>query len=101
MIYVLLRSAELQIERVRIRVSEGGHDVPVDKIVDRRRRSFDELAWFVRQVDDCYVFDNSTGDPALLAARISRGPLWQFAAFPDDLVGALTKTEIDILPAEQ
>ncbi|GAA0327097.1 zeta toxin family protein [Sphingomonas oligophenolica] len=101
MIYVLLRSAELQIERVRIRVSEGGHDVPADKIVDRRRRSFAELGWFAAHVDDCYLFDNSTGDPALLAARTSRGPLWQFAAFPKDLAHMLAMSKIDIRPAAQ
>ncbi|MEO8373832.1 MAG: zeta toxin family protein [Sphingomonas bacterium] len=101
MIYVLLRSAELQIERVRVRVSEGGHDVPVDKIVDRRRRSFAELAWFATHVDDCFLFDNSTGEPALLAARMSRGPLWKFASFPEDLTDALATAKIDIRPAEQ
>ncbi len=30
LIYVLLESTQLQIDRVRIRVAEGGHDVPED-----------------------------------------------------------------------
>ncbi|HEX7742824.1 MAG TPA: AAA family ATPase, partial [Sphingobium sp.] len=33
MLYVVLDSAELQIERVRLRVSEGGHNVPAEKII--------------------------------------------------------------------
>jgi predicted ABC-type ATPase len=88
MIYVLLRSAELQIERVRIRVSEGGHDVPVDKIVDRRRRSFAELRWFSEHVDECYIFDNSTGEPEMIAEKID-GRLFRWAVFAPDLSAAL------------
>ena len=30
MIYIVLNSAELQVERVRVRVADGGHDVPAD-----------------------------------------------------------------------
>lgn len=94
MIYVVLHSAELQIERVRIRVSEGGHDVPVDKIVSRRARSFEQLGWFVRKVDACYIYDNSTGEPELSAARV-HGPLWTFNALPDDLQDVLDSVQID------
>jgi predicted ABC-type ATPase len=92
MIYVLLRSAELQIERVRLRVSEGGHDVPVDKIVDRRWRSFVELAWFIRHVDECYIFDNSTGEPEMLAA-LAGGALLRMGNLPADLEAALDESD--------
>lgn len=67
MIYVLLNSAALQVERVRIRVASGGHDVPEDKIRSRRARSFAQLGWFAGQVDQLVVFDNSSGEPALMA----------------------------------
>lgn len=67
MIYVVLKSAELQIERVAIRVSEGGHTVPEDKIRSRRARSFEQLTWFASNVDQCLIYDNSTGEPELIA----------------------------------
>ncbi|HYN45859.1 MAG TPA: AAA family ATPase, partial [Allosphingosinicella sp.] len=35
-IYIVLKSVELQAERIGIRVSEGGHDVPIAKIASRR-----------------------------------------------------------------
>lgn len=72
-IYVVLNSAELQLERIRVRVREGGHDVPMDKAVDRRRRSFEQLAWFCRHVDRGYVFDNSTAEPKFLADILPDG----------------------------
>src|SRR3546814_7852158 len=31
LVYVVLKSAELQMERIRIRVAKGGHDVPEDR----------------------------------------------------------------------
>jgi predicted ABC-type ATPase len=96
MIYVVLKSAALQTERIRIRVAEGGHDVPTDKVISRRGRSFVELAWFLRHVDDCYIFDNSTGEPELAAARVSRGPVWQFEALPGDLTAALAGAGVDL-----
>src|SRR3546814_6658672 len=45
LVYVVLKSAELQMERIRIRVAKGGHDVPEDKVFGRRKRSFEQLQW--------------------------------------------------------
>src|SRR5207237_4215539 len=42
LIYVFLRSVELNVERVRQRVKKGGHDVAEASIRDRRRRSFEQ-----------------------------------------------------------
>lgn len=69
MIYVLLRSVELQIERVRLRVQSGGHDVPEEKIRSRRKRSFEQLAWFATRVDTLDILDNSAGYPDLMATK--------------------------------
>lgn len=88
MIYVVLRSVELQLERIRIRVSEGGHDVPPNKVQARRQRSFDELGWFFNQVDDCYIYDNSTGEPELIGGKKSN-LLVQVRPFPPDMIRAL------------
>ena len=76
MIYVLLRTAELQIERVKLRVQNGGHDVPEDKIRSRRTRSFEQLAWFARTVDRLDIFDNSSGEPELMATKVGTALVW-------------------------
>lgn len=39
MIYVTLASAEIQLRRIVQRVADGGHDVPAEKVIDRRARS--------------------------------------------------------------
>lgn len=89
MIYVLLRSAALQIERVALRVSEGGHDVPREKIVSRRAKSFAQLLWFMRHVDQLLIFDNSTGEPELAAALAQDGVLKIYRSLPEDLMRML------------
>jgi len=69
LIYVLLSSAQLNVERVRLRVAKGGHDVPSDKIVERRERSLAQLPWFLAQADDAWPFDNSGRRPALIGSK--------------------------------
>ena len=49
----------INIARVRARVDEGGHDVPVDKIVARYNRGIANLQRALPIVDRAYVFDNS------------------------------------------
>nr|WP_295659490.1 zeta toxin family protein [Polymorphobacter sp.] len=75
MIFVLLDRVALQIDRVRIRVQTGGHDVPEDKIRSRRTRSFEQLAWFADHVDQLIVFDNSAGEPELMATKAGAAPI--------------------------
>ena len=75
MLFVLLRNVAMQIERVRIRVATGGHDVPEDKIRARRTRSFEQLAWFADHVDLLAIFDNPGGSPELMAAKHGDKPI--------------------------
>jgi predicted ABC-type ATPase len=42
-----------------MRVRKGGHDVPVDKITERWKRSLQQLPWFLDQADWALLFDNS------------------------------------------
>lgn len=39
LLYVVLETADMNVERVRLRVAAGGHGVPEDKIRGRRERS--------------------------------------------------------------
>lgn len=69
LIYVILRSPDLNVERVRLRVRKGGHDVPEDKIRARYVRSFEQMPWFLNQADWAWIFDNSGSTPRLIAAK--------------------------------
>jgi predicted ABC-type ATPase len=69
LIYVILKTPELSIERVRLRVAKGGHDVPSDKIRERYARSLKQLPWFLAQADKALIFDNSGSAPRLIAQK--------------------------------
>lgn len=94
MIYVNRDPVDLQLARIHNRVAEGGHDVPVDKVASRRQRSFDQLAWFVRHVDECLVFNNSTGEPELVGG-LQSGYLIQIKAFLCDFLVALNAAGLE------
>ncbi len=96
MIYVVLKSAELQTKRIQIRVSEGGHNVPAEKIVKRRERSFQQLAWFLQHVDECFIFDNSDGKPDLIAEWFGAG-LNCYSKLPEDMKSILADSGIYML----
>lgn len=96
MIYILLASAELQLERVAVRVAEGGHHVPPDKVVARRARSFEQLAWFCGNIDRGYIFDNSTSEPKFLADILFDGSVLRWNDLPGDLTEALASAGVSI-----
>jgi predicted ABC-type ATPase len=66
---VTLRTAALNIERVKNRVKDGGHSVPIKKIVARRERSFKQLPWFLDQADFALIYDNSDREPKLVGKK--------------------------------
>jgi predicted ABC-type ATPase len=70
LIYVFLRTADLNVERVRQRVAQGGHDVPEPAIRDRRRRSFEQLDWCFGEADNAEIYDNSGAEPRLVVSKV-------------------------------
>jgi len=62
-IYVVLDTAERNIERVHLRVAKGGHAVPEDKIRSRRQGSLAQFPWFLDQADQAWIYDNSGATP--------------------------------------
>ena len=69
LIYVFLETADLNIARVRQRVKKGGHDVAEASIRDRRRRSFEQLAWFFEHADHVDIYDNSAAEPKQVVTK--------------------------------
>jgi predicted ABC-type ATPase len=68
-IYVLLDSPDRNVERVRLRVDRGGHDVPEAKIRERYVRSLQQMPWFLEAADRAWVYDNSGATPDLIARK--------------------------------
>ena len=71
LLYVTLRTADQNVERVKMRVATGGHDVPEDKIRERRERSFQQLPWFLDRADLALIYDNSGKTPVLVGRKKS------------------------------
>lgn len=74
-IYVILDSPEHCVERVKLRIKKGGHRVPEEKIIDRYRRSLEQLPWFLEAADSAMIFDNSGESPKLVAQKKGAGVL--------------------------
>lgn len=63
-------------KRVAMRVMEGGHDVPIGKIIARYTRSLANCSVAARIADRAYIYDNSIESaPARLLFRTSDGKL--------------------------
>jgi len=58
--YCGLRSAELHIARVQLRVACGGHNIPQEKIIERWAKSRANLIALMPFLAELSVFDNST-----------------------------------------
>jgi predicted ABC-type ATPase len=63
-------------KRVAMRVMEGGHDVPISKIIARYTRSLANCSVAARVADRAYIYDNSVDNaPARLLFRTGDGML--------------------------
>jgi predicted ABC-type ATPase len=83
LIYILLNSPELNVERVKLRVGKGGHHVPTTKIRQRRERSLRQLPWFLRNADLAWIFDNSSARPAQITRKIGNTIIVDPTALPE------------------
>ena len=74
--FVSTEAPTINAKRVAIRVLNGGHDVPIPKIISRYDRSIANCQLLTPIVDRLYVYDNSVEDAeARLLFRLSDGKL--------------------------
>jgi predicted ABC-type ATPase len=72
--YIGISAADVSEQRVAMRVSKGGHDVPANKIQERYARTLFNLKRAVEQLQDVRVFDNEDLDhPYREIARCGSG----------------------------
>jgi predicted ABC-type ATPase len=83
LIYVLLDSPGRNVERVRLRVAKGGHNVPEAKIRERYYRSITQLSWFLEQADFAYLFDNSGIEPIEIGRKAAGTVILESSALPE------------------
>jgi len=92
--FILTEDPELNVFRVKSRVSNGGHDVPVDKIRSRYKNSLENIPALIALCDRIRIVDN-TYDPFIIYFRdidgceiISENMFWSTKK-----IFALTKNE--------
>ncbi len=74
--FVSTESPTINAKRVAKRVINGGHDVPIIKIISRYDKSIANCVTLSSVVDRLYVYDNSIEDTdARLLFRLSNGLL--------------------------
>lgn len=72
--FICTNDPSINAQRVALRVMEGGHDVPIPKIISRYYRSIANSVEALQLVDRAYFYDNSKtdADPLLLFKVIDR-----------------------------
>jgi predicted ABC-type ATPase len=82
-LHVVVIPEELAVQRVRHRVSAGGHDVPEDKIRDRYRRLWALVAAAIMRSDSATVYDNSRLIGPRIIAQFTGGFAVGLSAWPE------------------
>ena len=74
--YVCTKSPEINVARIAKRYMNGGHEVPISKVISRYFKSLELAKQAITFVDRAYIYDNSVEDqlPQLLY-RTSQGAL--------------------------
>lgn len=74
--FVCTNSPAINASRIANRVIEGGHDVPISKIISRFQKSITNCLKLRDSVDRLYVYDNSVeNEDATLLFRFANGNL--------------------------
>lgn len=79
LVYIHLDTPELNLLRIQQRVSQGGHDVPADKVRARLPRTLQNVKKALPLVDEARFLDNSSADnPLQVVGTLKSG----FASLP-------------------
>ena len=74
--FVCTVSPTINAARIAGRVMEGGHDVPISKIISRYQKSISNCCLVSKLVDRTYIYDNSIENKeAMLLFRLAKGRL--------------------------
>jgi predicted ABC-type ATPase len=74
--FIGTNSPLINASRIALRVMEGGHDVPITKIISRYSKSIANCSACISFVDRAYIYDNSLEDiDASLLFRTKEGKI--------------------------
>lgn len=95
--FICTNDPSINAQRVALRVMEGGHDVPISKIINRYYRSIKNCVEITPLIDRAYFYDNSETDvDPLLMFRVTDGKIIKtysrIAIWAKDIADSLKKT---------
>jgi len=79
-VFVLTADAEINVNRVRVRVLKGGHDVPEEKIRSRYHKSL-QLIKRLRALSDALVIVDNTVRPEVIYKNDEAGEIYLYNDF--------------------
>ena len=82
--FIATDSGQINLRRVANRHSQGGHDVPAEKIVERYKRSLAQVKYAIPVLSRAYFFDNS-GPQMIYLGQYSQEDGFEFSVTPDRL----------------
>ena len=71
--FIGLPSPDVSEQRVAMRVSQGGHDVPAEKLAERFPRTLANLKAAIRELPHVWVFDNGDLEEPFRKVAVFRG----------------------------
>ncbi len=82
--YICTNAPEINVDRIKSRVSAGGHDVPKRKVIERYSRSLKQILPAMEHCYHAFMFDNTdshsanSGEPVMFAEmkRTEMGRQW-------------------------
>lgn len=90
-VFVLTCNPEINVSRVRNRVLTGGHDVPVEKIISRYKRSLDMLKELIPICDRLSIYDNSKEIYRIYKKKNDDESFWENKYWNQEQIKKLTK----------
>lgn len=80
--YVCTSSPEINVQRITRRFLNGGHEVPISKVISRYYKSLFNASEAIKFVDRAYVYDNSIDDqlPQLLYRTVDGHVLKEYSS---------------------
>ncbi len=67
--YVITFDPIININRIKLRALNGGHDVPADKVISRYSKSLALIKEVIPVCDICHIYDNSSNKPYRIFKR--------------------------------
>lgn len=89
-IYVITSSPDINVLRVKIRKSKGGHDVPEDKIRTRYDRCLELIPELIQVCDVFHLYDNSKDPFRIFKKRKTEYFVWENYFWSKDKIEKLT-----------